>query len=172
MRSFPSQNKIKPFKINQFKAKRWVVTVVDSKTQVCAINNLQNNLLSTPMIFLVMRSLISNSIHAPRTLMYACLNSIFSKSMGAFQQHHHHNHQDFNEMAPSPSDSGISELEAALRDRDSELAYLRQTMEHNEHVIFKVHQVSERSYRLAAMCFVDKHFLMLHWCRHRLNQTA
>lgn len=44
-------------------------------------------------------------------------------------------------MAPSPSDSGISELEAALRDRDSELAYLRQTMEHNEQVIFKVHQV-------------------------------
>lgn len=45
------------------------------------------------------------------------------------------------DMTPSPSDSGISELEAALRDRDSELAYLRQTMEHNEHVIFKVHQV-------------------------------
>ena len=43
---------------------------------------------------------------------------------------------------PSPSDSGISELEAALRDRDSELAYLRQTMEHNEKVIFRVHQVS------------------------------
>lgn len=42
---------------------------------------------------------------------------------------------------PSPSDSGISELEAALRDRDSELTYLRQTMEHNEKVIFRVHQV-------------------------------
>uniref|UniRef100_A0A182UDL5 Uncharacterized protein n=1 Tax=Anopheles melas TaxID=34690 RepID=A0A182UDL5_9DIPT len=40
--------------------------------------------------------------------------------------------QDVLDMAPSPSDSGISELEAALRDRDSELAYLRQTMEHNE----------------------------------------
>lgn len=39
---------------------------------------------------------------------------------------------DLLDMAPSPSDSGISELEAALRDRDSELAYLRQTMEHNE----------------------------------------
>lgn len=47
-------------------------------------------------------------------------------------------------MTPSPSDSGISELEAALRDRDSELAYLRQTMEHNEHVIFKVHQDKEK----------------------------
>ncbi|XP_055712623.1 leucine zipper putative tumor suppressor 1 isoform X2 [Phlebotomus papatasi] len=46
--------------------------------------------------------------------------------------HHHHHHQDLLDMTPSPSDSGISELEAALRDRDSELAYLRQTMEHNE----------------------------------------
>lgn len=38
------------------------------------------------------------------------------------------------DLTPSPSDSGVSELEAALRDRDSELAYLRQTMEHNEQV--------------------------------------
>ncbi|XP_067639304.1 rac guanine nucleotide exchange factor JJ isoform X2 [Eurosta solidaginis] len=36
------------------------------------------------------------------------------------------------DMTPSPSDSGISDLEAALKDRDSELSYLRQTMEHNE----------------------------------------
>lgn len=47
-------------------------------------------------------------------------------------------------LAPSPSDSGVAELEAALRDRDSELAYLRQTMEHNEQVIFRVHQEKER----------------------------
>lgn len=38
----------------------------------------------------------------------------------------------------------MSELEAALRDRDSELAYLRQTMEHNEQVIFHVYQEKER----------------------------
>lgn len=41
------------------------------------------------------------------------------------------------QLAPSPCDSGVSELEAALRDRDSELAHLRQTMEHNEQVIFR-----------------------------------
>ncbi|XP_063231798.1 leucine zipper putative tumor suppressor 2-like [Bacillus rossius redtenbacheri] len=45
---------------------------------------------------------------------------------------------------PSPSDSGLAELEAALRERDAELAYLRQTMEHNEQVIFRVHQEKER----------------------------
>ncbi|XP_023037166.2 leucine zipper putative tumor suppressor 2 homolog isoform X2 [Drosophila willistoni] len=37
-----------------------------------------------------------------------------------------------SDLTPSPSDSGISELEAALKDRDSELSYLRQAMEHNE----------------------------------------
>uniref|UniRef100_A0A336MUI6 CSON007699 protein n=1 Tax=Culicoides sonorensis TaxID=179676 RepID=A0A336MUI6_CULSO len=37
-----------------------------------------------------------------------------------------------DDVAPSPSDSNISELEAALRERDSELAHLRRTMEHNE----------------------------------------
>nr|XP_022900500.1 leucine zipper putative tumor suppressor 2 homolog [Onthophagus taurus] len=48
------------------------------------------------------------------------------------------------DLTPSPSDSGVSELEAALRDRDSELAYLRQTMEHNEQVIFRVYEEKER----------------------------
>ena len=48
------------------------------------------------------------------------------------------------DLTPSPSDSGVSELEATLRDRDSELAYLRQTMEHNEQVIFRVYQEKER----------------------------
>jgi len=36
------------------------------------------------------------------------------------------------------------ELEVALRERDSELAYLRQTMEHNEKVIVRVYQEKER----------------------------
>ncbi|XP_001966749.2 leucine zipper putative tumor suppressor 2 homolog [Drosophila ananassae] len=36
-----------------------------------------------------------------------------------------------SDLTPSPSDSGISELEAALKDRDSELSYLRQAVEHN-----------------------------------------
>ncbi|XP_049857847.1 leucine zipper putative tumor suppressor 2-like isoform X4 [Schistocerca gregaria] len=48
------------------------------------------------------------------------------------------------DLAPSPSDSGVAELEAALRDRDSELAHLRQAMEHNEQVIFRVYQEKER----------------------------
>ncbi|XP_067015430.1 leucine zipper putative tumor suppressor 2 homolog isoform X2 [Anabrus simplex] len=48
------------------------------------------------------------------------------------------------DLTPSPSDSGVAELEAALRERDSEVQYLRQTMEHNEQVIFRVYQEKER----------------------------
>ena len=48
------------------------------------------------------------------------------------------------DLTPSPSDSGVVELEVALKERDSELAYLRQTMEHNEQVIVRVYQEKER----------------------------
>ncbi|XP_054262360.1 leucine zipper putative tumor suppressor 2 homolog isoform X2 [Macrosteles quadrilineatus] len=48
---------------------------------------------------------------------------------------------------PSPVESGVmAELEAVLRERDSEVAYLRQTMEHNEQVIFRVYQEKERAW--------------------------
>ncbi|KAH8300829.1 hypothetical protein KR018_006028 [Drosophila ironensis] len=50
-----------------------------------------------------------------------------------------------SDLTPSPSDSGISELEAALKDRDSELSYLRQAMEHNEKVILQVQKVSPQA---------------------------
>ncbi len=36
----------------------------------------------------------------------------------------------------SPSDSGITELEAMLREKDSEISYLRETLEHNEQVLY------------------------------------
>jgi hypothetical protein len=36
----------------------------------------------------------------------------------------------------SPSDSGITELEAMLREKDSEISYLRETLEHNEQVFY------------------------------------
>ncbi|XP_065157817.1 leucine zipper putative tumor suppressor 2 homolog isoform X2 [Atheta coriaria] len=61
------------------------------------------------------------------------------------------------DLTPSPSDSGVSELEAALRDRDSELAYLRQTMEHNEQVIFRVYQEKERTWERELRRFKGLH---------------
>lgn len=51
------------------------------------------------------------------------------------------------DLTPSPCESGVmAELEAVLRERDSEVAYLRQTMEHNEQVIFRVYQEKERAW--------------------------
>lgn len=37
-------------------------------------------------------------------------------------------------------------METALRDRDRELRHLRQTMEHNEQVIFRVYQEKENAW--------------------------
>lgn len=42
-----------------------------------------------------------------------------------------------NTGTPSPSDSGVAELEALLKEKDSEIALLRETLEHNEAVIFQ-----------------------------------
>ena len=39
---------------------------------------------------------------------------------------------------PSPSDSAVGDLESMLKEKDSEIVYLRETMEQNEQVIFKV----------------------------------
>jgi len=52
-----------------------------------------------------------------------------------------------SDLTASPCDSNpIADLESALRERDSELQYLRQTMEHNEQVIFRVYQEKERAW--------------------------
>ncbi|KAF0313189.1 NEDD4-binding protein 3-A [Amphibalanus amphitrite] len=47
---------------------------------------------------------------------------------------------------PSPSDSGVSGLEAILRERDSEINFLRETMEQNEQVIFSVYHEKEKTW--------------------------
>ncbi|KXJ71973.1 hypothetical protein RP20_CCG019260 [Aedes albopictus] len=81
---------------------------------------------------------LESILKLPDSMIASYPNPSTSQSASLYAPH------DLLDMAPSPSDSGISELEAALRDRDSELAYLRQTMEHNEQVIFKVHQDKEK----------------------------
>ena len=49
------------------------------------------------------------------------------------------NQQDMNQT-PSPSDSAVGDLETMLKEKDTEINYLRETMEQNEQVIFKVSQ--------------------------------
>jgi len=56
---------------------------------------------------------------------------------------------DCYHATPSPSDSGVGELEAILREKENELQALRETMEANEKVIFQVSQdVKCRWFRL------------------------
>lgn len=47
---------------------------------------------------------------------------------------------------PSPSDSGVVELEVLLKEKDCEIALLRETLEQNEAVIFQVYQEKEKSW--------------------------
>jgi hypothetical protein len=44
------------------------------------------------------------------------------------------NSDDLTVQTPSPSDSGIVELEALVREKDSEISFLRETLEQNEQV--------------------------------------
>ena len=46
-------------------------------------------------------------------------------------------------QTPSPSDSAVGDLESMLREKDTEINYLRETMEQNEQVIFKVRADSD-----------------------------
>ncbi|CAN7999891.1 unnamed protein product [Ixodes pacificus] len=48
---------------------------------------------------------------------------------------------------PSPSDSGIAELEAQLREKDAEIAHLRQTLEQNEQAIIRVYEEKEQAWQ-------------------------
>ncbi|KAK4296904.1 hypothetical protein Pmani_030640 [Petrolisthes manimaculis] len=53
---------------------------------------------------------------------------------------------DDHHQTPSPSDSGVAELEAMLKEKDSEINTLRETMEQNEQVIFKVYEEKEKTW--------------------------
>ncbi len=48
-------------------------------------------------------------------------------------------------QTPSRSDSAVGDLETMLKEKDTEINYLRETMEQNEQVIFKVTWTSFRS---------------------------
>ena len=49
---------------------------------------------------------------------------------------------DLSQSTPSPSDSAVGDLETMLKEKDTEIIYLRETMEQNEQVIFKVGNVA------------------------------
>lgn len=48
-------------------------------------------------------------------------------------------------QTPSPSDSGVGELEAMLKEKDAEIFTLRQVMDRNERAIFQVSKDSPKA---------------------------
>lgn len=69
-------------------------------------------------------------------------NTINSNMSGSYL-----NLDDFERQTPSPSDSGIAELEAIIKERDSEINFLRDTLEQNEKVIFKVYEEKQHNWK-------------------------
>ncbi|XP_069139723.1 leucine zipper putative tumor suppressor 2 homolog isoform X2 [Argopecten irradians] len=49
-------------------------------------------------------------------------------------------------QTPSPSDSGVGELEAMLKEKDAEINILREVMEKNEKAIFQVYEEKKKSW--------------------------
>lgn len=56
------------------------------------------------------------------------------------------NHMDGYVGTPSPSDSGVGELEAMLREKDAEINTLREVMDKNERAIFQVYDEKKKSW--------------------------
>lgn len=56
------------------------------------------------------------------------------------------NHMDGYVGTPSPSDSGVGELEAMLREKDAEINTLREVMDKNERAIFQVCDEKKKSW--------------------------
>lgn len=72
------------------------------------------------------------------------LASFTSSSVGR----HSSNHAEAYITTPSPSDSGVGELEAMLRDKDAEIQHLRETMEKNENAIMQVYQEKKQNWEM------------------------
>lgn len=77
---------------------------------------------------------------------------------------------DFTQT-PSPSDSGVAELEAMLREKDSEISYLRETLEQNEQVIFKVYEEKEQSWQREVKRLKNFYENKLRTCQQRLAKA-
>ena len=70
-----------------------------------------------------------------------------------------------NYQTPSPADSAVGDLEQVLREKEGEIVYLRDTLEQNEQVIFRVYEEKEKTWEReirkikvkAFHCFLSTH---------------
>ena len=56
------------------------------------------------------------------------------------------NGSEENYQTPSPADSAVGDLEQVLREKEGEIVYLRDTLEQNEQVIFRVYEEKEKTW--------------------------
>lgn len=75
-------------------------------------------------------------------------------------------------QTPSPSDSAVGDLETVLKEKDTEINYLRETMEQNEQVIFKVNhfcQTNTNTHMLARHSWFWLWGFLLIFLSHQIN---
>ena len=78
-------------------------------------------------------------------------------------------------QTPSPADSAVGDLEQVLREKEGEIVYLRDTLEQNEQVIFRVYEEKEKTWEReirkikvkAFHCFLYQLFLIAHTHLHQ-----
>lgn len=81
----------------------------------------------------------NTSKHAERPESFVSLTNLSHLSSG---------HMEGYVQTPSPSDSGVGELEAMLRERDAEINALRNVMDKNERAIFQVYEEKKMAWQM------------------------
>lgn len=117
--------------------------LIPSSTATTPLTNNQNN--SNQNNSEQIRTNQNNSAASRSTLtsLYHSSGSNSTPSIGMAAVSSTTNQQDMNQT-PSPSDSAVGDLETMLKEKDTEINYLRETMEQNEQVIFKVYEEKEK----------------------------
>ncbi|XP_023346462.1 leucine zipper putative tumor suppressor 3 [Eurytemora carolleeae] len=92
--------------------------------------------LTSQIVYSLQRSTSGNNINETQNSLHHHIDSPFKGSTSTIDQ-------DYN-STPSPSDSAVGDLETVLKEKDNEIVFLRETMEQNEQVIFKVYEEKER----------------------------
>ena len=74
-------------------------------------------------------------------------------------------------QTPSPADSAVGDLEQVLREKKGEIVYLRDTLELNEQVIFRVYEEKEKTWEREIRKIKVKAFLHLTFCHAPFDEN-
>ena len=74
-------------------------------------------------------------------------------------------------QTPSSADSAVGDLEQVLREKEGEIVYLRDTLEQNEQVIFRVYEEKEKTWAREIRKIKVKAFLHLTFCHAPFDEN-